>query len=178
MKSLRTHPETIRSEECEYFRELEKLRLKYPRNPVVMNYLTLGYNHLNKIEKVNSLLFETCEKFPDYLFARAAVAKMLLKEGKPTEALEAIGNALTIKQLYPHRDVFHASEVKVFEDVLVTYFYYMEDLEQAEHHLKIIEKIALEMLENPNDSVLVGARKLLQYGKTYLGLRKGKNKRK
>jgi len=174
MKNLRTHSETITSEGCEYFRELEKLRSKYPRNPIILNYLAIGYEHLKQTEKTRSLIFETCEKFPDYLFARAAKAKLLLKEGKPIEAFEAIENSLTIKQLYPHRDVFHASEVKVFEDVLVTYFYFMQDLEQAEYHLKIIEKIALEMLENPKDPVLVSARGLLQFGKEFLGFRKQK----
>lgn len=174
MKNLRTHPETITSERCEHFRELEKLRLKYPRNPIILNYLAVGYEYLKQTEKARSLIFETCEKFPDYLFARTAKAKLLFKEGKPIEGFEAIGNALTIKQLYPHRDVFHVSEVKVFEEVLVMYFYFMQDLEQAEFHLKIIEKIALEMLGNPKDPVLVSARELLRLGKDFFWFRKQK----
>jgi len=174
LRNIRTHPETITSERCGYFQELEKLRLKYPLNPIILNYLAIGYEHLKQTEKARSLIFETCEKFPDYLFARAAKAKLLFKEGKRIEGFEAIGNSLTIKQLYPHRDVFHVSEVKVFEDVLVAYFYLMQDLEQAEYHLKIIEKIALEMLENAKDPVLVGARALLQFGKEFLGFRKQK----
>jgi tetratricopeptide (TPR) repeat protein len=174
MKNLRTHPETISSEEYEYFRELEILRSKYPFNPVILNYLAIGYEHLKQTEKATSLIFETCEKFPDYLFGRVAKAKFFYKEGKPKEAFEAIGNSLTIKQLYPHRDVFHVSEVKVFEDVLVTHFYFMRDLEQAEYHLKIIEKIALEMLENPKDPIYLSAQARLQFGKEYLGFRKQK----
>ena len=174
MKSLRTQPEKITSEECEYFQELEKLRLKYTQSPIILNYLGIGYQHLKQTEKVKSLIFETYEKFPDYLFARTAKAQLLFEEGKLAEGFEAIGNSLTIKQLYPHRDVFHVSEVKIFEDILVKYCYFMHDLEQAEYHLKIIEKIAIEILENPQDPVFVSARNLLQFGKEFLGFRKKK----
>jgi tetratricopeptide (TPR) repeat protein len=172
MKMLRTNPKTVSSEDCEYFRELEKLRLKYPRNPVILNYLAIGYQHLNQIDKSRALIFETCEKFPDYLFGLTAKAGLLLQENKIEEAFKTVKNSLTIKQLYPHRDVFHSTEVKVFQDILVRYFFLKGDLEKAEYHFKLIEKIALELLENPNDSVFVHTRFLLQSGKGLWGFLK------
>jgi tetratricopeptide (TPR) repeat protein len=177
LQILKMHPETINSEECGYFQELKKMRSKYPRNPVILNYLGMGYEQLKQPDKARDLIFETYEKFPEYLFGRTAKAKILFKEGKPEDAFKAIGNSLTIKQLYPHRDVFHASEVKVFEDVLVTYFYFLGDLEQAEYHFKIIKKIALEMLDNPQDPVFLSAQSLLQFSKEFLGLRRRKKRR-
>lgn len=147
------NPEKITSPDCEYFIENERLRAKYPGNPTPLNYLTIGYNLINQPEKARDLLFETCEKFPNYLFALVAKAMLLIQEGKPDEAYSTVRNCQTIKQLYPHRDVFHIGEVKSFHYFQVTYCCCKRNIEEAEIHLKILKHLAIDILGDPDEPV-------------------------
>lgn len=135
------HPELIDSEDCEYFQKLDALRIKYPDNPVILNYITNGYDLLGHLDRVEKLIEETYEKFPNYLFAQTAQANVYLRGGFPEKAIEVLKGAFTLKQLYPHRNVFHITEVSAFENCMVKYFCMIRDLKQAERHLKILQQI-------------------------------------
>jgi tetratricopeptide (TPR) repeat protein len=139
--NLHEHPDTIDSENCEYFQKLNALHAKYPNNPIILNYITNGYNHLGQQDQVEKLITKTYEKFPDYLFAQTAQANLYLADGFPEKALEVLKGAYTLKQLYPHRTVFHISEVRAFEYFMVRYFCEIGDFEQADLHLQIMQKI-------------------------------------
>ncbi len=162
MHSFNTHPEKITSPDCAYFHENERLRAKYPGNPIPLNYLNLGYNHIKQPQKARDLLFETCEKFPNYLFGLISKAMLLIQEGKPDDAYSVIHSAQTIKQLYPHRDVFHIGEVKSFHGFQVAYHCLKINIEQAEIHFKIIEQLAIELLQDPDDPIYHHAKQQLQ----------------
>lgn len=168
LESFQTNPESITSEESEYFQVLERLRLKYPRNPVILNYLAMGYKHLNQHDKARDVIFETSEKFPYYTLGRVSKALIILYEGNPDEAFELIDRALSLKELYPNRSTFHSTEVLAFEDFLVAYFCKKNDLKQAEFHLKIVKAIAFDLLEDPMNPVFIGARNCLR---SHTGLR-------
>lgn len=138
---LHEYPESIDSEECDYFYELRMLRLKYPDHPVILNYIANGYQCLGQQEKAMEMITDTYKKFPDYLFAQTALANAYLEDGLPEKALEVVKGAYTLKQLYPHRDVFHISEVRAFECFMVRYFCEIKDFKQAEIHLQIMEQV-------------------------------------
>lgn len=145
------------SEDCEHFQKLNELRLKYPNNPVVLNFIANVYHYLGKQDQMEKLVAETYERFPDYLFGQTAQASIYLKEGFPEKALEVLRGAYTLKQLYPHRTVFHVSEVKTFEYFMVNYFCETRNVEQARLHLQILEKVLEE-----DDVLLVSAQKIFK----------------
>ena len=167
-QDLHEHPETIVSENCDYFRQLNVLRIKYPNNPVILNYIGSGYQELRWQNKVEKLVVETYEKFPNYLFAQTAMANVYLRGGFTEKALEVLKGAYTLKQLYPHRTVFHISEFKAFESFMVVYFCMTKDFKQAEVHLQLMEKV----LED-DDLILKSAQKVLKKKKRFYRIKMG-----
>lgn len=166
--NLKEHPETITSEDCEYFQKLNELHAKYPDYPVILNYIGSGYEHLGRQDRVDKLIIETYEKFPNYLFAQTAQANVYLRNGFPEKALEVLKGAYTLKQLYPHRTVFHTSEVSAFEYFMVRYFCEKEDVERASQHLQLMEKLLEE-----EDPLLQSAQKVLKNSKIICKLKAG-----
>ena len=158
--NLHEHSEEIDSEDCDYFQKLNALRTKYPDIPVILNYLTAGYQLIGREDKAKELIAETYMLFPDYLFAQAAQANIYLKEGCPEKALEVLKGVYTLKQLYPHRNVFHISEVRAFEQCMVSYFCEIKDVSQAEIHLQIMEQVLDE-----DDPALIEAKSLVRWRK-------------
>lgn len=67
--NLEKHPDMIDSEDCDYFQKLNAIHSKYPGNPIILNYITNGYDCLGQQDRVEELIAKTYEKFPDYLFA-------------------------------------------------------------------------------------------------------------
>jgi hypothetical protein len=157
---LQENPEEVYSENCSYFQILELMRIQYPKNPIILNYITSGYQHLGLEDKAKTLIFETYEKFPDYLFAQIAVAHAYLDDKFPEKALETIKGAYSLKTLYPHRNVFHVSEVSAFENLMVRYFCMKQNIGQAETHLAFMK----EVLEEDND-LLQLAKQMIRYAK-------------
>lgn len=139
--NLHEHPDTIDSENCEYFQKLNALQAKYPDHPMILNYLSAGYNHLGQQDRLEECVAKTYAKFPDYLFAKTAQTDIYLRKGLPEKVLEVFQGAYTLKQLYPHRTVFHLSEVRAFEHVMVRYFCEIQNLEQASIHLQVMQDI-------------------------------------
>lgn len=161
---FQNQPETIDSENCDYFKQLDVLRIKYPNTPIVLNYIGNGYQLLNLDDKVKELVIETYEKFPGYLFGVTGRANIYIQEGSPEKAFEVLKGAYTLKQLYPHRDVFHYTEARAFLDCMVAYFCAIEEIKQAENYLQIME----DLLEEDDD--------LLQKAK--VKFKKSKDRRK
>jgi tetratricopeptide (TPR) repeat protein len=108
------------------------------------------------------------EEFPDYLFAQTAQANIYLRDGFPEKALEIFKGAYTLRQLYPHRTVFHISEVRAFAYFMVKYFCEIGNFEQANLHLQIMQKILEE-----DDALLRNAQKLLKKSKALYNFKAG-----
>lgn len=166
--TLHNHSDTIDSENCEYFQTLNILRDKYPNHPVILNYMTNGYECLGQQDQAEKLVAETYEKFPDYLFAKIAQANIYLRNGFPEKALEIFKGACTLRQLYPHRTVFHISEVRAFECVMVRCFCETGNFLQANTHFQIIQKIFEE-----DDEILHDAQKIVKASKALYNFRAG-----
>jgi len=151
--TVHEQPDVIDSEDCEYFQTLNALRSKHPDYPVILNYLVNGYELLGQPQRASELLAEMYENFPDYLFGQTATAHSYLRNGSPEKAIAVLNGASSLKQLYPHRTVFHVTELRAFEHFMVRYFCSTGNLNQAEAHLQLMER-ALE----EDDELLLAAR--------------------
>jgi SEC-C motif. len=163
---LQEYPDTVDSEDCEYFQILNALHIKYPDNPIILNYITGGCNHLGQKDQVEELIAKTYEKFPNYLFAQTAQASIYLENGFPEKAFEVLKGAHTLKQLFPSRTVFHISEVKAFELFMIRYFCETEKLKQADTHLQFLQEVLEE-----DDPLLQDAQEIFESSKTLFNLK-------
>lgn len=150
---LRYHPETIESEEDEYFQTLYKLREKYVNFPPLWNYILMGYNTLRLNDKVRETIFEAYRQFPKYLFAMSSVANVFLKEGKPEKVSEIFGGAKSLPEIYPERTVFHVTEGRAFHHTIAYYYCVKGELALAENQLKTLQMVS-EMMELEDDSLV------------------------
>jgi tetratricopeptide (TPR) repeat protein len=93
---------------------LTKLIMKYPGMPVWRNYLYTWYLSAGRQEQAQRIIEETHMLFPDYLFARAATCRHLIRDGRAHDAVELLHGKLDVADLYPTRRVFHVSECRIF----------------------------------------------------------------
>lgn len=114
---------------------------KYPLVPCLYNYLFIAYRSLELNREAISILKKSFELFPDYLFARVEYALYLLRRGEVEKAEGALGNAMTLTQLYPERKIFHISEYKSFAYVIGCICVEKNDLNQAQIYLQFLQKI-------------------------------------
>lgn len=139
--TLMKHPDMLEADSDDFFRQLNAMRTKYPNNPIILNYITSGYQILKQQDKADALIDETYERFPNYLFAQIAVANKFLRADDPDKAIQVFKGAYTLQSLYPNRTVFHISEARAFFYFMVEYFCMKEDVKQAEIYLQALEKV-------------------------------------
>jgi len=101
--------------------ELESLIERYPYIPQFYNYLSSAYLNIGELEKMESIVLESYEKFPDYLFSRLNYAQYCLSKGEYDEIPKIFNNKFDLKLLYPRRNTFHISEVVHFAGVIGYY---------------------------------------------------------
>lgn len=167
-QNFQRRPWKVDSENCDYFLKLHALRDKYPDNPEILTYLMAGYGHLRMRDQLEELIMRTCEKFPVYLFSQLALASLRLDQGFPEKALEVLKGANTLKELRPRRSVFHISEFRLFERIMVRIFCKTGDFEQANTHVRI-----MEMVFDKKDPVLRSARWLVKKSKLLFWFKRG-----
>ncbi len=78
-----------------------------PDAPDLLNNLCKAYEVQGRTEEAYSLLHEIHRRFPDYLFARTALASLKAREGYVAEARELLAPLLS-------RSKFHTSEYSAF----------------------------------------------------------------
>lgn len=130
----KTGPKTLK--------KITQLIEQYPTVPQLKNYLSVAYNTMgNKTmsQQVNQQLLET---HPDYLFAKLNQASVFIERGEYQRVPELLGPNLDLKQLYPHRQLFHLSEVTGYLKLTISYFAAMGNREMAEEKLALLKKIA------------------------------------
>ena len=66
-------------------------------------------------------------------------AEFLLQDGRLKEISAVLGGHFSLTQMYPHRDVFHISEVVAFYSFLGRYRVTEGDLDQAESILRFLK---------------------------------------
>lgn len=130
-----------REQPGEYMETLRRFIIKYPDIPVLRNYLYCAYRTLGKYRLANQVLFETLERFPNYLFGLIEVGMISLRRGESEKALEVLGGRKTLKELYPTRNIFHISEVIAFGYFMACYYLEVKEPSQAVMHLNLIENV-------------------------------------
>lgn len=115
---------------------------KYPSFPKLYNYLYTAYCLLERNREAMNVLKKTLQLFPDYFFARCEFAFYHLRRGEADIALEYLGNARMLSQLYPERTIFHITESSAFSYTLGWYWIQKNNIEQAKVYLKILQQIA------------------------------------
>jgi len=152
MKTLQPIPTVLEDQLEDLFYLAEKgkksslrkfLRLveKYPKVPVLKNYLSALYNNMGNTQKAEEVNHWIVAEHPDYLFGKLNLATEYWKKGEIDKIPEVLGEALDIKALYPKRDIFHVDEVIGFFGITVLYFAEKEDFDQAELRLEIMEEL-------------------------------------
>ena len=122
--------------------ELLDLLDRYPRIPVLYNYLSVAYSASGQNEKAEAVARENYRRHPDYLFARLNYAELCLGKGEYEQAAQILEHKFDLKLLYPKRKRFHISEVVNFMGVVGTYFVETGQRETARRYYDVLREIA------------------------------------
>lgn len=122
--------------------ELVDLVKKYPRLPMLYNYLSVAYSRAGQREKAEETVRENYRRNPDYLFARLNYAELCRTQGDYKQIAEIFEHKFDLKLLYPNRKRFHISEVANFMGLIGIYFCETGEREGAEKYYEILKKIA------------------------------------
>ncbi len=123
-------------EEC-----LNAIKL-YPEIPIFYNNLCCAYQHLGDYENSKKIVRELYQRVPDYLFAKCGYADLRMQEGHAEEVLQIFDGCYCLKALYPKRDVFHVTEIKIFDVTMINYFCHMGRVDRARVYLQELELVA------------------------------------
>ena len=95
---------------------------KYPKVPIFYNYLIAAYNATGQEEKAEAAIEEAYQKHPDYHFAKTNYAIQCLRNQAPEKIPAIFDNKFDLGSLYPHRKVFHITELMAFTSVMTLYY--------------------------------------------------------
>nr|WP_319492757.1 hypothetical protein [uncultured Desulfobacter sp.] len=124
--------------------ELETLIERYPKVPVLYNYLSIAYNRAGDEEKYQKAIKKNYDLNPDYLFARLNYAELCARQGEYEKIAEIFDHKFDLKLLYPKRKKFHLSEAANFMAFIGIYFLKTGKKELAEQYYKILAEIACD----------------------------------
>jgi hypothetical protein len=114
---------------------------KYPKIPILKNYLSVLYKNMGldkKSDEINRLIIE---KHPDYLFGKLNLASEYYYNEQYKEMTEVLGEEMDLKSLYPDRKKFHLKEVTGYYTMSVLYFCGINDIDNAETRVKILKEL-------------------------------------
>ena len=115
-------------------KKLESLIEKHPQNPQLKNFLVVLYSKMGQYKKAYEVNRQIVDEHPDYFFGLANLVAEYLGAGEPEKVKEVFGESLTLKGMYPNRDMFHISEVLFFFFLLVKYYVAIDELDIAESY--------------------------------------------
>ncbi len=122
--------------------ELVDLVKKYPKLPMLYNFLSVAYSQAGQREKAEEVIRENYRRNPDYLFSRLNYAELCRAQGDYKQIAEIFEHKFDLKLLYPNRKRFHISEVASFMGLMGIYFWEMGEREGAERYYEILKEIA------------------------------------
>jgi tetratricopeptide (TPR) repeat protein len=122
-------------------RELERLCQEHPDLPEMANLLSYIYIRLKDLRKAETLIRETYEKHPTYLFARINYADQCLRKKQIDLAASAFDHTFDLKALYPERKTFHESEFRGFMVCMGFYHLAVRQPEKARHYYSLAKEI-------------------------------------
>ena len=123
-------------------KKLEKLIEKYPRVPVLYNYLSLAYMQHKNFKKGEQINESMLKRFPDYSLGRINQAVLHIIRSEFDKAEEYLGQTMEISDFLPDRKVYHISEVCQFYEMTVRFFIRKRDFKVADSHLAFLKDIS------------------------------------
>ncbi len=120
---------------------------KYPKVPILKNYLSVLYSNLGQIKKSEEVNHWIVAEHPDYLFGKLNLAAEYYMKGEFEKMPEVLGGFMELKKLYPDRDIFHIAEASGFFKMAVLYFSAIGNQDQAEIRLDILREIAPDSVD-------------------------------
>lgn len=117
--------------------QIEEFRKNHPELPEIENLLAVVHLYMRDINKVEKLIEESYQKFPNYLFARINYADQCLRRKKPELVLGIFNDTLDLAQLYPDKSFFHISEFRGFMVLMGLYHLAVGQKERAENYYKL-----------------------------------------
>ena len=133
---------------------------KYPKIPMLKNYLLTAYQIRGNSEKADEINSWALKEHPEYLFARINKAIRCIEEKKYDEAHQLLGEQLDIQGLYPERKEFHLSEVTNYLKVVIRYLLAVDNLELAENRYNLLCEIAPDDEEIEKYAVSIGLKRM------------------
>jgi hypothetical protein len=122
------------------------LKEKYPKIPLLYNYLSIAYGFVD-LQLQKQAITDNYQQNPSYLFARCHYAQHCLREGKPEQVPAIFDKKFDLKALYPRRNQFHATEYAAFSGVLCGYFKAIGDDEMAQYFYDCLERLVPNAIE-------------------------------
>ncbi len=101
--------ETMQRNPAAVIPTLQEWVYRYPTVPSIKNWLTMCYRALRRDAEADVVGARMLVEHPDYMFGRLYRAERLLDKGRHEEVPDALGG-LSLKQMYPQRDLFHFTE--------------------------------------------------------------------
>lgn len=117
---------------------LRALVEKYPEHPVFLNYLSVAYQNLGNVKMATQTLEETHERYPDYLFARTALASRAIEKDNFERMFELLGKDLELHLLYPGKDLFHITEFKSYYATVAGYCLKTKDFDRLDRIFRML----------------------------------------
>lgn len=111
---------------------LESYKQIYPDVPAIYNYLGIAYDRDNQLRKYLRILYETRDKFPDYLHGKISLAEHYLSINRFRKIPDLLDKKFEITQHFPvETEAFHISTVRGFYYITGRYFANVGKIELA-----------------------------------------------
>lgn len=118
---------------------LKALIRQHPDYPTLKNYLSVALRQCGKARQAAQVERETLRLHPDYLFARIAEAKRLIKKQDFQKAREILGHGLRLADIHPPGEEIHISEWKNYYTTVALFHIESGDLEAAQGIINALE---------------------------------------
>jgi tetratricopeptide (TPR) repeat protein len=152
----------------------KNLLKKYPGQHTILNNLACHYTDLGKDQEAQEIFEKNVKDHPSYTFSRVALGLLYLKHNKTDKIPEVLGNRYEISFVWPDRKIFHLTEVLGFNFLVGSYYWDIDNIDQAKQYLRMIKNLdpnsieakelekRIEMKEGTDD-----LRKILEVMKSY-----------
>lgn len=120
---------------------LEALVARHPHIPTLKNWLMLSVSKGDDPDRADRLAEEIFLQFPTYLFGVAQWVMSLLGQGRIDDATGVLKGRLGLREWWPERRTYHATEFVVFNAMLGHYFLATGDRKAVGAQLELIRDI-------------------------------------
>ena len=134
---------------------LKSLIKQFPDYPVLKNYLSIAYENSEQDDLFGEINLQIVEQHPDYLFGKLNLATRYLLNDNLKDSLKIIGETLSLKDLYPERNLFHVSEILGYLRFTVLYNLKIGEIEEAKAIFEEMKSIEPDHFEIKNVATIL-----------------------